>query len=301
MSAIQITSASDLVDELAGAADWLEKLGVRIGQGRLSTYAKIASEWDSFVGEKSDLDVDYLYPRVSILAYEVPAFLKIIRAFHDVPIDDLGQIAKMLQKAVHGVVSVDEELLSRPNPARDYLFEALTAAHVHNPENGCTAIFNSPSDTGFILNRHHVFIECKRLNTDAGLQANVRKAANQLEKSFQRSPRTGNRGLIALDVSKIIRPPGQVFGIPESRLVDAASTELITRLVNIYFDELQRHLSQFDHRVIGFMVFCNFVVLVKSDQIFVNVGKWSIVPRSGIDAGDSRFIASLPSIMVPES
>jgi len=204
METIQTTAISQLVAELQEAVAWIESLGVRIGQGRFSTYARIASEWESFVGGGSALTVSYLYPRVATLAYEVPAFIKIFQTFRNIPNQHLEQVASMLRKAVHGALSIDDEHLTKPNPARDYLFEALTAAHVHRPEKGCNAIFDSPSDTGFTTGRHHVFIECKRLSSDAGLQANVKKAASQLNKAFQRRPRIGNRGLIALDVSRCL-------------------------------------------------------------------------------------------------
>jgi len=74
---------------------------------------------------------------------------------------------------------------------------------------------------------------------------------------------------------------------------------MLTRLVNECFDELQRCLFGFDQRIFGFMVFCNFVAVAESEQIFVNVGRWSIVPRRGIDAADDALIANLPLIMAP--
>jgi hypothetical protein len=297
MEIIRTTPVSSLVDELEKILGWLEELGVRIGQGRLATYAKIASEWDAFLGGGSVLTLDYLYPRVSTLAYEVPAFLNVFKAFGDVPPQNLVQIANMLRKAVHGTISVDEEQLSRPNAARDYLFEALTAAHVHHPQRACHAILNSPSDTGFVKDNYHVYIECKRLSSEAGLQANVRKAADQLEKAFQRRHRTYTRGLVALDVSKFIRPANHILSVADGGQIGPVSTVMLAHLVDRLFDELQRHLSTFDRRIIGFMIFSNFVAVAESDQLFVNVGRWSIVQRRGINPSDKRFLASLPSAM----
>lgn len=299
MGASDTRSISQLIDELDSAVLWLAGLGVDIGSGRLAVYRKIANEWGALVSGDQKSNVQTLYPRVSTFAYEVPAFLNIYNTFKSVPKDSLASLVKQLSKAVNGSWRIEDETTTGPNPARDFLFEALTAAHVHKPKSNCFAILNAPSDTGFVNERIHTYIECKRLSSTNGIESNLKKACQQLVKAFDHRPRTRNRGLIAIDVSKIIRPPHTILETRTNQEIDAAAGRILSRIVDEYLEEFQHRLHPTDRRIIGLMIYFTSVAVANEDQLFINVSKWTVVRRRNAGPSDLRFLERLPSLLAP--
>jgi hypothetical protein len=299
MGTINTNSVAKLIVDLDAAVQWMADLGVEIGSGRIATYRKIAAEWDALLNGSTKQSVEQLYPRVSTYAYEVPAFLNIYKAFKMVPSKELSLIASQLRKAVNGPWRIEDETNTSPNPARDFLFESLTAAHVHKPQAGCSAILDAPSDTGFVNDRIHVYIECKRLSSANSIDANLKKASQQLVKAFEHRPRTRNRGLIALDASKIIRPPNHILETRTNEDIGAASRRILSGFVDDNMEEIQRRLYPIDRRIIGLMVYFTSVAVAREDQLFVNVSWWTIVRRRNLNPSDFGFLGRLPSLLAP--
>lgn len=297
MGKMDISSISQLIEDLDAAVLWMAGLGVDVGSGRISTYRAIAAEWAGILRGSKKLSVQELYPRVSAFAYEVPAFLNIYRAFKAVPKSDLALIASQLRKAVIGPWRIEDESRTSPNPARDFLFESLTAAHVHKPGSGCYAILDSPSDTGFVNERVHVYIECKRLSSSGGIEGNIKKASQQLAISFDKRKKVRNRGLIAMDASKLIRPPDTFLETKTNEEIGPASQRVLSKFADDHMEELQRRLRPADRRIIGFMIYFTSVAVATDDQLFVNVTMWTIVRRRNINPSDSSFLARLPSLL----
>jgi hypothetical protein len=299
MESFETRQVDQLVAELEATVSWLAEIGVEIGSGRVTQYRKVAHEWASFINGDKKKTVDELYPRVAVFAYEVPALLNIHRSFKGTPRGQLKDIAEKLRKAVQGPWSIDDESITVPNHARNFLFEAITAAHVHSPATGSLAILDSPSDTGFVKAPVHAYVECKRLLSANGIEANLKKACKQLVVSFERRPRTMNRGLIAVDVSKIIRPPGHLLDTKTNDEIGKASSSLLVEFIDEHMNELQERLRSSDRRIVGLMVYFSTVAVARMDQLFVNVAKWSVVRRRGITPADDRFLSELPSTFAP--
>lgn len=297
MATIRITPTSKLIEDLTASIRWIISLGVNVGSGRLATYLRIAENWDEFVNGKSKLSISELYPGVATFAYEVPAFIAIYHAFNNVPQEQLKNLIRQLKKAVAGPIRIEDETTNSPNPARDFLFEAFTAAYFHKVNSGCESILNSPSDTGFTHSRYRYYIECKRLSSEKGIDENFKKAFSQVVDAINSRVSVRQRGLVALDASKLIRPPNQILQTVRGSQMEGAADYLLSSFINRNMRDFQRRLRGMDRRVIGLMVYSSIVAVADEEQIFVNVGRWAIVRRRHINLHDYQFLEKFPTLM----
>jgi len=185
------------------AISWLEKIGIKVGKNRINSYSKYLDNLIYQFKNGNNDTLNKLFPESVNTFYEVNAITSIYNALREINNKDIEGIKSKLQKAVCGP-EIETDETDKNNTARNYLFEVLVSSKMHNPSKGVFVDFLSKTDCAVSFLHKSYLIECKRIQSKEQISKNVRKAGNQLEKALKNKIGSNNRGIIALDVSKII-------------------------------------------------------------------------------------------------
>ncbi len=183
--AIPTETYDALYERYSAALEWMSELGIKLGPNRTAHYEKVLGHWKVAYRSASDDEARKVFPDFVSSLFEIRDFVDVYEAFKCVPPERLSKIADKLRKGVNGPINAVKET---PNStaARNALFEALVAARSHRPANGVEAILDAESDTGIVIDRKSLWVECKRVTTIPKLQDNTRKASQQLEQVLKR-------------------------------------------------------------------------------------------------------------------
>ncbi|MCU7806299.1 MAG: hypothetical protein KZQ73_00275 [Candidatus Thiodiazotropha sp. (ex Semelilucina semeliformis)] len=228
--------------------------------------------------------------------FEVMDFIDIYNSLKNVPKDKLQSVASKLKKAVNGPINSRSET-GASSTARNYLFEALVAARSHRPEKGIETIFNSMSDTGLKIINRKIWIECKRITSMEKLEANVRKACNQLESTLKRDTSTQSRGLVAIDFTKILHPGDKIYvKNNDAELLEGISS-ITNQMISQYSSEWEKVYLRKSNKIIG--TFLRFSTMAVSEErnLLVRACEWAVIPRRNISASNENLLKQLASSM----
>src|SRR3989339_1261093 len=207
---IHTESYEAIFDHYSAAIQWMNGLGIKLTRGRTSHYEKILRHWKNAYKATTNNAAREIFPDFVSSMFEIFDFVNIYKAFHLVPANQLTFVIEKLRKGVNGPINASEET-SESTVARNFLFEATVAAKVHHPDRGVEAILDAKSDTGIRINGKKIWVECKRVTTFDKIESNARKASSQLETLLTREIGSGNRGIVAMDISKILNWGDKIF------------------------------------------------------------------------------------------
>lgn len=289
---ILTTSTESIAQRYRAAIQWMEELGVRITTGRTSHYEKTANYWSHAYRNATDAEKKDKFPEFINAIFEIADFIDIYEAFKLEPAHRLEAIVSKLQKGVNGPInSVDESQNS--SSARNFMFEALMAARSHRPQSGVEAILDADSDTGVKINNKKVWVECKRITSPGGLEENIRKASKQLEILLQKKIGSGHRGIVAIDISKILNPRDEIFVQENDTQLLKSADQIMDRFIKDYSSIWQQVYTKRHEKVIGTIIRFSFMAASKARNLEVHTTQWAVNPRYNIPASDVALLQSL--------
>ena len=204
----------------------------------------------------------------------------------------MGSRSKRL--AQRGPINASEEN-ANSTKARNFLFEAVVAAKVNNPNKGVLAMLDAESDTGISIDGNKLWVECKRVSTSDNIASNVQKASRQLEEILKEKVGSGHRGIVALDVSKIINPQDQLFvSNNDSDLLESVE-QMMDKFIKEYSSIWQRIYMRRNRKIIGTIIRFAFMSSSEARNILVHTSQWGVNPRLAISTSDEniqRFLAT---------
>ncbi len=280
---IELDSYDKIREKYSNAVDWMSDIGVKIGPNRLSNYSRLIENKTYIESKGKDVFPDY----VSSM-FEIYHFLEVYSAFKDTPKEQLNSIVSKLDKSVNGPKNTSEET-SKTTEARNYLFEAVTAARLHRPSSDLEAILKTDSDTGVQIGNNKIWIECKRITTPNKIYDNVRKATTQLETVLKRKVGSGHRGLVALDISKILNEGDKIF-VKETELEFFASVDsIMDKFIAQYSHQWEKVYARRNKKIIGIVIRFAFMSCVEDKNTLVYTSQWAVNPRAGVDHADLQL------------
>ncbi len=289
---IPTASYGAIAQEYCAAIDWMEAIGIKVSAGRTTHYAKVIDYWKDAYKSATEREAKDSLPEFVSSVFEIHDFIDIYKAFKDEPLDALRGLKDKLEKGVNGPINSADET-SKSTSARNYIFEALMAARSHHPHRGVNAILNADSDTGISIDGKKLWIECKRISSASKIEANVKDASNQLEKILSKKKGSGNRGVVAIDVTKIINPSGDLY-VQQN---DNALIESIDRMMDQFITNNSSHWEKVygrrSKKIIGTTI--RFSVMATSEErnLFVRAGQWAINPRISASMADTFLLETL--------
>lgn len=284
-------------EQYSTAMRWMEGLGIQLNPGRTSHYEKIVGHWKDAYRTATADEGRQIFPDFVSSMFEIFDFVSIHKAFEGVPAHQLTSVVEKLQKGVNGPINAADET-SNSTAARNFLFEAAVAAKAHRPDKGIEAILNASSDTGIGLNGKKIWVECKRVTTVDKMEKNVRKASSQLETVLAGEVGSGHRGIVALDVSKILNRGDQIFVTRNDDELLASVDRMMDRFINERSHVWERVYERRHRKIIGTIIRFSFMASSESRNLLVHASQWAMNPRLGITTSDEQIQRQLVAALV---
>lgn len=289
-------SYADIYERYASSVEWMDKLGIKLSPGRTAHYEKVLKHWKDAYLSASPKEVSEALPDFVSSNLEVQDFIEVYESFRDEPLSRLGSIKDKLVKAVNGPVNAAEET-PKSTVARNFLFEAVVAARGHRPIRGVEAIFDAKSDTGISIDGKKLWIECKRVTTAGAIESNVAKASKQAESTIKAQVGSGHRGIVAIDVSKILNPKGQIFVKPNDRELLWAVDQMMTNFINTYSTIWHRTYERRTSKIIGTFIRFSFMANSDDRDLLVHASQWGVNPTVSATEAEQRLLSTLVGVM----
>lgn len=278
------------------ALAWLDSLKVKISEKRLEEYKHAANRWTNYSDPHPNYEkIAELFPDVTSMTLEVPAFIDIFSALKNEKPAALSGVISKLKRSVGGPSNIIDETDTTNDP-RNILFELVTTAKFHKPNLGLSAILNSPTDSGFKMEGGKFLIECKRLYSKSNAKTNIEKACSQLLPHLLDDKET--RGIVALDLTNLIipkSPRGEIFGDANQRLIQEKTDKLFYDFIGSNSKKWQEILAYQNEKITS--IVCKFSTIAVSKDInsYIYVDLWSFFPREGIDEHEQLLLKKIVS------
>ena len=200
-----------LREDYEAAIAWIADRGGPIARGRIARYretiADLASNFEA--NGWGDLEDDNHRLKVCTTLLEIREIVSIHRGLTNIP---NPEATRALQRFVKGpFAATDEAAHNASNEARNIGFElylnALFAFAGFGPR------FDGAADLSFAHRGEVFFVEAKRPTNAGAAKRLAREANRQLSKRLGRFTGQAAKGLIALDLTKVINPEGAVMQV----------------------------------------------------------------------------------------
>src|SRR5699024_6201621 len=120
---------------------------------------------------------------------------------------------------------------------------------------------------------------------------------SQLEEVFKKKAGSGHRGMVALDVSKILNPGDRIY----VRENDAHLLQSVDRLMNDLIERFspvwQRVYERRNRKVIGTIVRFAFMSTSEERNLMVHTAQWGLNPRVGTSVQNEKTQEELASVL----
>src|SRR5579859_5531229 len=285
---IATESYESIFSQYSAALQWMHGLGIKMASGRTSHYGKVIGQWkDAYKSATANEGRD-IFPDFVSSMFEIFDFVRIHEAFQNVAPAELASITEKLQKAVNGPINAANETPDS-TAARNFLFEATVAARAHQPARGVEAILDANSDTGIRIKDKKIWVECKRITSLEKVESNVRKASSQLEVILAKELGAGHRGIVAIDVSKILNRGDKIFVARTDSELLASVDRIMGQFISQYSHIWERIYERRHKKVIGTFIRFAFMASSEARNVLVHASQGAVNPRLGIARSDEQL------------
>lgn len=287
---------SKISDRYKSSIQWLEDIGLHIGNKRLDRYSK---SLDYLSNNYKDLKVEEyrkFYPEAVNTLFEVTAITEIFESLGDEKLENLSGAIEKLKKAITGPDYVGDET-SSSQEARNYLFELMTMAKFHQPDKNIHAMLNSETDTGINFLDKKIYIECKRIHSKKKLEKNIRDASNQLKKVLAFKKDKGKRGIIALDISKLINPEFELLVQPNDQKLLMAINNIMDVFIKDKNEIWNNVLKEKHTKIMGVFIRFSFMGVSEERDLLTSCSQWGVNPRVDINNFDKKYLQILAEVI----
>ncbi len=199
----------EIKENFDSAVAWLDSIGFPLQRGRIVEYRKriniIYLNWDT--QKWGDLKNEENKALLTTVLLEARELISIYKGFseHTNP-----EISNELSHYLKGPVLItDEKAANASNRPRNIGFELyLNALFI---KAGMIPIYDTRADMSFQYNGSRFFIEAKRPLTSKSAVANISEGNKQLKNRYESSISKKNKGILALDLSKVINPNNKIM------------------------------------------------------------------------------------------
>ncbi|MCJ8503220.1 hypothetical protein [Desulfatitalea alkaliphila] len=171
----------------------------------------------------------------------------------------------------------------------------------HNPEKDISTILSASTDTAVEFKKKIIWIECKRVTSEKNIENNIRKAANQLDKQLNKKVgkkiKTGNKGLVAIDFSKMLHSGDQL-------LVKANDVDLLNSVGKItetfiaqFSNQWNRIFETKNNRIIGTLVHFSTMATSQARNLLVTVSDWGVNPKVNTSHFNNSLLSEIATII----
>jgi hypothetical protein len=188
---------------------------------------------------------------------------------------------------------VDENPATSSNAARNIAFELAVMAKLASV--GIPLDFSIPIDVACDFGGRSLLFECKRPQSTEKVETNVRKAFAQLEEKYRTSQRYRHRGIIALDVTKLINPEFMLYSQADEVGLSEGLGHLVDDIVRTHERLWQRGR---DPKTIGVMIrACVMGVNQARDHMLTYCQQWGLTAIGHVGAQSIGTVIALTNAL----
>jgi hypothetical protein len=244
----KITNHAGWIIELETLCDRLKAASIRIQGTRLDLYRKTFATINKFITENREQELVEKLP--------LPTFINDLHESQEL-VDacdgfvDLTQpgLRRRIEKALEGNRELQVETPEKGEP-RNYLFELVIAGLLKRA--GFNIYLDRDEDIFCEFGGKPFFVECKRIHSHARLQERIDEAACQVGKRCDDARTPKARGIIAIDVSKLLNPGTGLFHCLTLEALSSECSNLLQVFRAMYKSDLG---SDKDRRVLGIYIY----------------------------------------------
>ncbi len=108
--------------------------------------------------------------------------------------------------------------------------------------------------TGPRVNGKKLWVECKHIESLGSIKKNAKDASKQLEKLFAEKIGSGLRGIIALDISKILNPSNKTFSAENDQELVRSARLMMDQFIYQNSQIWQKDFEQRLKKIIGTII-----------------------------------------------
>ena len=201
------SSHEEFHNDVESMCRWLESMNIGIDKNRVAQYRKTSEIIAEHVQKRTvkELEKSLSFPKQTDNVHDVSELILIHQHLRDY---DCPAFKRTLAQAVNGPTSLAEEL-PQSSDARNKVFELVIAAQLHAA--GFHPRFVEPADAIITIEGVKCYVECKRIQSENGLEENIQRASSQIKDRLGQEASTKSRGLVAIDISKAINTDGNAL------------------------------------------------------------------------------------------
>lgn len=201
----------EIARDYEAAVSWVAAVGFPVARGRLSEYRRIISDLSENFEEKGwgDLDDDNHRQLVCTALLEVRELVSIYRGLASLPeVDATKDLHHYIKGPFSPTMEVAHNASNRPrNIGFELYLNALFAFANLRP------LYGSNADLSFDYMNQTFFVEAKRPTNPQAAESLIRDANKQLSRRLKELRSHHARGLIALDLTKVINPQNKIMSV----------------------------------------------------------------------------------------
>lgn len=279
-----------LASEFQSALAWLSGVGVSYERTRIGEYERAI---DALVASFKASDFDTI--RADLLRILTALF-----EIHDL-IDVHKILAGRFDSEIHQHINtfatgpihlMDENPATSSNKARNIAFELVLMAKLANA--GIPLDFSIKTDVAAIFDKHSLLFECKRPQSISSLEKRIKDAFQQLENKYRSPQRLRHRGIVALDISKLINPDFLLYIQDDANALNAGLSQIIDDFI-VKHEHLWQ--KQRNKKTIGVLIRLSVMGVNKSKNIFTHCQQYGISPMNHTGERNKEIVKKLVEVL----
>ncbi len=237
-------SFQELSGKLQASLNWLRQLGITPNPTRLGEYDRLLKRLVKSQEAKDEGALQADFAVFTNMLFEIHELIDIHSALagkYD------AEISKQVKTFAGGPTSyLLEDVATSSNRARDFGFELALMAALSRAT--LPLDFTIQTDVAAGFEQRTLMFECKRPQSADSVPRLARKAADQLRGKYKSFSRRNRRGIIALDVTKVINPEFKILVGKENAHIDQIMSQ---KLVELMRENEEEWAKMRDSRTIG--------------------------------------------------
>jgi hypothetical protein len=155
--------------------------------------------------------------------------------------------------------------------------------------------FSIKTDVAATFDRRSLLLECKRPQSLTTFEKRVKDAFHQLEAKYRSPKRLRHRGLIALDISKLVNPDFLLYVQNDADSIDAGLSQIVDDFIVKHEHVWQGQRSK---KTIGVILRLSVMGINKEkNEMLTHCQQWAVSPMTHVGERNTGTVRKLTEVL----
>ncbi|MBI3223359.1 MAG: hypothetical protein HYZ46_09955 [Nitrosomonadales bacterium] len=221
------TSYELFAADLERALAWMQSLGIVYERTRIGEYKRAIDTLINIYETDDEKRIQNEFSRIVTAAFEANDLIAIHKGL---ACSFDAELRSHIGRYVKGPSNYTQEITATSsNAARNIGFELLVMTKLVSA--GIDINFEIKTDVAAHFDNRSIIFECKRPQSLGKLGENVKDAFRQLETKYRNPVHVRHRGIVAIDISKLINPNFLLYEAQDENSLDAGLSKLVDNFI----------------------------------------------------------------------